>query len=57
MSCYCHNCEKDFHPLGIMRHRKMHIERREVVVITYTGGDTYKHSPEKPNIRGSKYAG
>lgn len=41
--CYCHNCEKPFHVLGIMRHRAMHRTRKEDCKITYTKGDTWVH--------------
>lgn len=42
-TCRCHACAKDFHPLGITRHRAMHRDRGELVRITYTYGDTYIH--------------
>ncbi len=41
--CYCHNCKKDFHHLGIMRHRSMHRDRKEKVTITFSKGDTYTY--------------
>ena len=28
-NCYCHTCDKDFHHLGIMKHRMAHKERFE----------------------------
>lgn len=47
--CYCHNCKRDFHYLGINRHRAMHRDRREDCKITYTYGDThtFKFSEDK----------
>lgn len=48
-NCYCHTCKKDFHYLGIARHRRGHLDRKEVCEITYTHGDTYIH--------GRKYKG
>ena len=42
-NCCCHTCEKDFHCLGIARHRAMHRDRREDCEITCTNGDTYMH--------------
>lgn len=40
-TCYCHTCDKDFHYLGINRHRAMHRDKREDCTISYTKGDTY----------------
>jgi len=42
-NCFCWTCRKDFHYLGIARHRKAHKERGEYCKITYTHGDTYIH--------------
>ena len=42
-NCYCHTCKKTFHYLGIARHRRGHLDRRENCKITYTNGDTYLH--------------
>lgn len=39
--CYCHTCKKDFHYLGITRHRVMHRDKKENCTITFTYGDTY----------------
>lgn len=52
MGCYCHTCEKPFHPLGVMMHRKAHLNRGETCVIEYTHGDTFTHAPDQPNIKG-----
>lgn len=41
--CYCHTCKRNFHYLGITRHRAAHRYRREDCEITYTYGDTYLH--------------
>lgn len=42
-NCYCHTCARDFHYLGITRHRAMHKKRKEDCKITYTHDDTYIH--------------
>ena len=42
--CHCHTCRKDFHFLGIARHRAMHRDKKENCKITYTHGDTYAYS-------------
>lgn len=41
--CHCHTCAKDFHYLGITRHRAMHRDNEENCVITYTNGNRIKH--------------
>lgn len=41
--CHCHTCEKDYHHLGIARHRAMHRDNNETCTITYSGGNTVKH--------------
>ena len=48
-NCYCHTCKRDFHHLGISRHRAMHRDKKEDCEITYTYGDTYvfKYSDRK----------
>ena len=45
-TCYCHNCDRYFDPLGIMNHRKAHLVRGETVTITYTHGNTHTHEPQ-----------
>ena len=49
-NCYCHNCERSFHYLGIASHRSQHRRRHEVCVITFTDGTTkmwkYSHPDE-----------
>lgn len=42
-NCYCHNCCRWFHYLGITNHRKKHLNAGEEVRITYTHGDTQLH--------------
>ena len=42
-NCYCHTCKREFHYLGITRHRSMHRDKRENCEITYSNGDTYNH--------------
>lgn len=46
-SCYCHACGKRFHPLGIARHRKAHLDREGYCEITYTNGIRYSHRKKK----------
>ena len=52
MSCYCHTCKKDFHPLGIMRHRAMHRDKYQDCEITFTHGDRrrWEYSKRAPKI-------
>ena len=42
--CYCHTCDREFHSLGIARHRAMHRDRSENCKILYSGGATYAHN-------------
>lgn len=52
--CYCHNCKKWYHHLGIARHRAKHRDRGETVKITLSGGDTtivYKYGGENDDNR------
>jgi hypothetical protein len=46
-NCYCYTCEKEFHYLGIARHRAMHRDRKEDCRIEYTNGDVYNHNYSK----------
>lgn len=50
-NCRCITCKKNFHYLGIARHRAMHRDKKEVCEITYTDGVTYIHdfTPEDEN--------
>ena len=41
--CYCRECNRYFHRLGIARHRAMHRDRKEPCTITYNGGKTTTH--------------
>ncbi len=41
--CYCHTCDREFHSLGVSRHRAMHRDHREDCEITYLSGATYIH--------------
>ena len=41
--CYCHTCDKNFHALGIARHRAMHRDKRQDCEITFSYGDTYRY--------------
>jgi len=40
-NCYCYTCKKDFHYLGIARHRAMHRDKKQNCVISYTSGEKY----------------
>lgn len=37
-NCYCYTCRKQFHHLGIMRHRSMHKDKKENCEIGFTDG-------------------
>ena len=43
-NCYCFTCKKEFHYLGITRHRAKHRDRKENCKIGYTNGDIYIHN-------------
>lgn len=43
-NCFCFTCNKEFHYLGIARHRAKHREKREYCKITYSDGITYGHN-------------
>lgn len=38
--CFCHTCGKEYHWLGINRHRAMHRDKKQYCEITYTYGNT-----------------
>jgi len=40
---YCETCQRGFHPLGIMRHRAMHRDKKEDCEIRFLTG-TYKYN-------------
>lgn len=42
--CYCHTCEKEYHSLGIARHRAMQRDNNEDCVIEFTDGTRYKYT-------------
>jgi hypothetical protein len=42
-TCYCYTCRKWFDPLGILRHRAMHRDKRENCTIKFTYGDVYEY--------------
>lgn len=46
-TCRCNTCKKDFHYLGIARHRSWHTRRGESCSITYTYGNTEEHIIKK----------
>lgn len=41
--CFCHTCKREFHYLGITRHRAAHRKRFQDCKITFTHGDTYTY--------------
>jgi len=43
-TCRCHTCGRNFHYLGIARHRAMHRDDRGDCKITYTDGGTSHHN-------------
>lgn len=45
--CVCYTCDRDFHHLGIMRHRAMHRDRGENCKIMYSAGRVLEHSFSK----------
>ena len=53
-NCFCVTCQKDFHYLGIARHRHMHKEKKETCRIIYTNGTIYLHEYNKENKRAVK---
>ena len=44
--CFCETCNRDFHHLGITRHRAMHRDRKEDCIIVFSDGRRleYKYS-------------
>jgi hypothetical protein len=48
--CYCHTCDKEYHHLGIARHRAMHRDKKEDCEITFSNGKTYiyHYNPPEP---------
>lgn len=54
--CTCHTCGKDFHHLGIARHRAMHRDRQEDCEITMPLGGTIRWRFSKPTGRRKAYA-
>ena len=49
--CYCHTCKKEYHHLGIARHRAMHRDNKEKCVITFSTGKTYTFDFSKWRIK------
>lgn len=41
--CYCYNCKKYYHRLGIMSHRAVHRRKRENCKIKYSHGNVVTH--------------
>ena len=46
-TCYCYNCDKWFHSLGISRHRAKHRDNREDCKIKYPYGVIKEHQFSK----------
>lgn len=42
---YCHTCDRNYHYLGIARHRRGHLDRGENCTITFKDGATYSYRP------------
>jgi hypothetical protein len=40
---YCENCGRHFLPMGIMRHRKMHRDRKEKVTMQDSKGQWWEY--------------
>jgi hypothetical protein len=48
--CYCYNCRRPIHYMGIATHRMMHRRRRELVRIRMSRGIyTYDYRDEDPS--------
>ena len=47
-NCFCHECHKWFHSLGIARHRAMHRDEKIDCEITYSDGRTLIHKFSHP---------
>ncbi len=47
--CHCHTCDKDFHHMGIARHRSAHRDKKENCEITFSTGRRllYQFAPEE----------
>jgi len=52
--CFCYNCQREFHSLGIMRHRAMHRDKKEDCSIQYSNGNIYIHEFSKLNKKKHK---
>lgn len=51
-NCYCYTCKREFHYLGIARHRAMHRDKKEDCEILFSDGSIYLwHYAERPNTR------
>lgn len=42
--CHCFTCDKDFHHLGIARHRAMHREKGEPCRIEFSDGSIRRYA-------------
>jgi hypothetical protein len=40
-NCRCNTCGKNFHYMGISKHRAMHRSKKEDCDITFTNGDRF----------------
>ena len=47
-NCYCYTCKKDFHHLGIMRHRATHRDKKENCTIEFTHGNVVEYKYGEP---------
>lgn len=47
----CITCQRDFHPLGIARHRASHRDKRERCEIDFSDGSTVTYYFDRPPPR------
>lgn len=52
-NCYCYTCEKEYHHMGIARHRAMHRDKKENYRISFSNGDTYLFKYSEGENKGS----
>ena len=45
-NCFCFTCDKEFHSLGIARHRAMHKDKKENCKIAFADGKVVSYTFE-----------
>lgn len=45
--CICHTCDREYHHLGITRHRAMHRDKNEDCRITFSSGKSINYNYSK----------